>query len=97
MLKSGNALVTSRYNDVYKQDAPDWHLTPAEKIAQGNDTNRGFVRIIPNSNAGGALHMWGTLQIFVMPEIARGKDCRCEIKSYIYSLRFDFPQIIRKY
>jgi len=76
VLKSGNALITSRYNVVYKQDLPDWHLTPEDKVAQRDDTNRGFCRILPNSNAGDALHSWGTLNVFVMPEIARGKDCR---------------------
>ncbi|KAF8453514.1 hypothetical protein BGX38DRAFT_1177389 [Terfezia claveryi] len=76
VLKSGNALITSRYNVVYKQDAPDWHMTEKDKIAQGNDTNRGFCRILPNTKAGGKLQMWGTLNVFVMPGIAEGKDCR---------------------
>lgn len=76
VLKSGNALITSRYNVVYKQDTPNWHLTLADKIRQGNDTNRGFVRILPNEKTNGSLYMWGTLNVFVMPEIAQGKDCR---------------------
>lgn len=74
VLKSGNALITTRYNVVYKQDEPDWHMTPREKSALGNDINRGFCSILPNS--AGKLQMWGTLNIFVMPEIAKGKHCR---------------------
>jgi len=61
---------------VYKQDAPDWHLTPEAKHALGDDTNRGFLRILPNKDAGGALNMWGTIAVFEMPDIAEGKDCR---------------------
>ena len=52
-------------------------MTEKDKIAQGNDTNRGFCRILPNTKAGGELQMWGTLNVFVIPEIAEGKDCRC--------------------
>jgi len=51
-------------------------MTVQDKIAQGNDTNRGFCRILPNAKAGDKLHMWGTLNVFVMPEIAEGKECR---------------------
>lgn len=51
-------------------------MTVKDKVAQGNDTNRGFCRILPNAKAGGELQMWGTLNVFVMPEIAKGKDCR---------------------
>ena len=75
MLKSGNALMTSRFNVVIKEEAPDSHMTPEEKLALGDDTNRGFIRILPDA-ATGALKSWGTIQVFKMPEIAEGKQCR---------------------
>ena len=76
VLKSGNAFITSRFNVVLKEGDPDWHMTQEAKDALGDDTNRGFVEILPNSAAGGALQMWRTMQVFKMPEIAEGEMCR---------------------
>lgn len=75
ILKSGFAVLPSEFNVVYKEDDPNWHMTVEGKKALGNDTNRGFTRIIPHG-VGGPLKMWGTLASFVIPEVARGKDCR---------------------
>ncbi|KAF8475708.1 hypothetical protein BDZ91DRAFT_190503 [Kalaharituber pfeilii] len=74
VLKSGNALITSYFNVVYRQDTPNKPFTPEEKEKQGNDTNRGFANITPNNE--GRLMTTGTLQVFDVPDVAEGKQCR---------------------
>ncbi|KAI5789680.1 hypothetical protein DFH27DRAFT_207755 [Peziza echinospora] len=75
ILNSGNALITSKYNIIYRQDRADIPFTKEEKVAQGNDINRGFQKLEVNATAETVVE-WGTIQVIQMPPEAEGKMCR---------------------